>query len=152
MDYDTLLSETAKAGLVVKEKPLKYNDGRINGNRIAIRTDISTQAEKSCVLAEELGHYHTTYGNIIDQSDVMNRKQELRARMWGYNRLIGLTGIINAYKKGCRTLAEMADELDVTEKYLKEALKAYHNKYGTCATIDKYIIYFEPSLSVMKLY
>lgn len=152
MDYDTLLSETAKAGLIVKEKPLKYNDGRINGNRIAIRTDISTQAEKSCVLAEELGHYHTTYGNIIDQSDVMNRKQELRARMWGYNRLIGLTGIINAYKKGCRNLAEMADELDVTEKYLKEALKAYHNKYGTCATIDKYIIYFEPSLSVMKLY
>lgn len=152
MTYDELLIQSDSKDIRVKELPLAEDDGRIRGNRIAIRNDIPTLTEKSCVLAEELGHYHTTYGNIIDQSDVMNRKQELRARMWGYNRLIGLTGIINAYKKGCRNLAEMADELDVTEKYLKEALKAYHNKYGTCATIDKYIIYFEPSLSVMKLY
>jgi hypothetical protein len=152
MDYDTLLTESDKIGLTVKEKPLKYNNGRIKGNRIAIRQDIRTQTEKSCVLAEELGHYHTSYGDILDLDIVQNRKQEFRARMWGYDLKIGLTGIIRAYKKGCRNLAEMAEELDVTEEYLLEALKAYHNKYGICTTIDNYIIYFEPSLAVMKLY
>lgn len=152
MDYDTLLTESDKIGLTVKEKPLKYNNGRIKGNRIAIRQDISTQTEKSCVLAEELGHYHTTYGDILDLDNVQNRKQEFRARMWGYDRLIGLKGIIQAYKRGCRNPAEMAEELDVTEEYLLEALNAYRSKFGTRTTADGYVIYFEPSLAVMKLY
>lgn len=152
MIYDELLKCADNDGAIVKEKDIPGYGGRINGNRIAIRRDIPTQTEKSCVLAEELGHYHTTYGDILDLDNVQNRKQELRARMWGYDRLIGLTGIIQAYKKGCRNLAEMAEELDVTEEYLLEALKAYHNKYGICTTIDNYIIYFEPSLAVMKLY
>lgn len=72
--------------------------------------------------------------------------------MWGYDRLIGLTGIIQTYKKGCRNLAEMAEELDVTEEYFLEAIKAYRNKYGIYVTIDNYIIYFEPSLAVMEMY
>ena len=152
MTYEELLIQSDSKDIQVKEVPLREDDGRINGNRIGIRKDIPTQAEKSCVLAEELGHYHTTYGDILDLDNVQNRKQELRARMWGYDRLIGLMGIINAYKKGCRNRAEMAEELDVTEEYLMEALKAYHNKYGICTTIDNYIIYFEPSLAVMKLY
>ena len=40
-----------------------YSDGTI-----AISTDMKTDAEKACVLAEELGHHYTTYGNILDQS------------------------------------------------------------------------------------
>lgn len=152
MDYDTLLTESDKIGLTVKEKPLKYNNGRIKGNRIAIRKDIRTQTEKSCVLAEELGHYHTTYGDILDLDIIQNRKQEFRARMWGYNLKIGLLGIVRAYKKGCRNLAEMAEELDVTEEYLLEALRAYRSKFGTCTTADGYVIYFDPALAVMKLY
>lgn len=152
MTYEELLIQSDSKDIQVKEIPLREDDGRINGNRIGIRKDIPTQAEKSCVLAEELGHYHTTYGDILDLDNVQNRKQELRARMWGYDRLIGLTGIIQAYKKGCRNLAEMAEELDVTEEYLLEAIKAYRNKYGIYVTIDNYIIYLEPSLAVMKLY
>ena len=46
MDYEALLAESDTAGLVVKEKPLRYNDGRINGNKIAIRRDIETSTEK----------------------------------------------------------------------------------------------------------
>ena len=36
----------------------------IDGN-IAINTSVDNGAEKACVLAEELGHYHTTVGDII---------------------------------------------------------------------------------------
>lgn len=148
MTYEQLLAHSDEAGLVVREKPLKYNDGRIKGNRIAIRQNIETQKEKACVLAEELGHHYTSSGNILDQTKTENVKQEQRARMWAYNKQIGLYGIINAYKRGCRNIHEMADHLDVTEEFLRDALDAYRLKYGQCVDIDNYTIYFEPYLMV----
>lgn len=50
-------------------------------NNIAIKKSLN-QAEKACILAEELGHYYTTTGNILDQTNISNRKQERRARLW----------------------------------------------------------------------
>lgn len=152
MTYDEMLEYADNEGAIVKEKNIPGFDGRIKHNRIAIHSDISTQIEKSCILAEELGHYHTNYGNVLDQSDVQNRKQELRARRWGYDLKIGLTGIVNAYRNGCRNLSEAAEFLDVTEEYFLEAIKAYRSKYGVFAAVDNYVVYFEPSLAVMKLY
>lgn len=116
----------------------------------AIRKSIDTVTEKACVLAEELGHHHTSSGNILDQTNVNNRKQELRARMWAYNELIGLRGITKAYEHGCSSMFDMAEYLEVTEEYLKEALNAYRNKYGICADIDNYTICFIPYLAVFK--
>lgn len=151
MTYEELLKEADSLGLIVKEKPLKGTDGRILNRRIAIRKDIPTQTEKSCVLAEELGHHHTSSGDILNQNIATNRKQEFRARVYGYNLLIGLRGIIQAYESGCRNLYEMAEYLEVTEEYLKEALECYRKKHGVFATLDNYAIYFEPTLGVMKL-
>ena len=151
MTYEVLLNAADQAGLTVKEKPLSESDGLIKGNRIAIRKDIPTRAEKSCVLAEELGHYFTSAGNILDQTDIVNRKQEYRARLYGYNLQIGLRGIISAHTAGCRNLYEMADYLDVTEEYLKEALDCYQSKYGEYVKVDNYMIYFIPSLAVLEI-
>ena len=151
MTYEELLKEADSMGLIVKEKPLQGTDGRILNRRIAIRKDIPTQTEKSCVLAEELGHHYTSSGDILNQNIVTNRKQEFRARVYGYNLLIGLRGIIQAYEAGCRNLYEMAEYLEVTEEYLKEALECYRKKHGVFATVDNYAIYFEPTLGVMKL-
>lgn len=136
--------------LIVKEKPLVNNDGRIYKNRIAIRTDL-TDIEKSCVLAEELGHYYTTVGDILDQSDDGNRKQEMRARLWAYDKKIGLHGIINAYEARRTSIDEMADFFDVTPEFLRDAIKCYKGKYGHYVTLDNYIIFFEPNLSVAKM-
>lgn len=148
MDYEALLDEAHQKGLIVKEKPLKYNNGRIKGNRIAIRQNIETQKEKACILAEELGHHFTTSGNILDQTKIENVKQEQRARIWAYNKQIGLHGIINACKRGCRNIHEMADYLDVTEEFLRDALEAYRLKYGHYVNVDNYTVYFEPNLIV----
>lgn len=90
MNYEALLIEADNQQLVAREKPLNANGGRIKGNRIAIWKDLPTQTEKACVLTEELGHYHTTSGSILDQSNVVNRKQEQRSRLLAYNRQIGL--------------------------------------------------------------
>ena len=148
--YEILLSEASENGLIVKEKPLKYNNGRIKGSRVAIRQDLSTSIEKACVLAEELGHHYTTYGNILDQSDASNRKQELRARAWAYNKQIGLLGLIRAYEHGCRNRFEIAEYLEVTEEVLEECLVYYRNKYGVCTNVDNYMVYFIPNLVIMK--
>lgn len=151
MTYDELLMLADDEGLITKEKPLLANDGRIAGERIAIRSDIETSTEKSCVLAEELGHYYTSYGNIIDQTDTSNRKQEYRARLKGYEIKIGLSGIIECYKHGCKSLHDMAEFLDSTEEYLQSAINCYKSKYGIYTQDSDYIIFFEPSLAVMKL-
>ena len=140
MNYEQLLTAADQEGLLVKEQPLAGHDGLIRGSRIAIRKDIETQTEKSCVLAEEIGHYRTSFGNILDQSRVESRKQEYRARLYGY----GLAGLIRAYEARCRDRYEMAEYLDVTEEYLEEAIDCYKEKYGLYVSVDNYIIYFEP--------
>lgn len=150
MIYEALLDEAYQSGLSVKEKPLKYNNGRIKGSRIAIRKDIDTTTEKACVLAEEMGHHYTSVGNILDMSDARNRKQERQARMWAYNRLIGLCGIIKAYKAGCQNRYEIAEYLEVTEECLQECIECYRDKYGVYTAVDNYVIYFLPNLAVME--
>lgn len=151
MDYEILLDEAHREGLVVKEKPLKYNDGRIKGQRIAIRNDIDTSAEKTCVLAEELGHHYTSVGDILNQRIAENRKQELQARMYAYNKLIGLQGLINCYEYGCSNIHEMAEYLNVTERFVADALEAYEKKYGIQVRVENYIIRFNPNFSVIKI-
>lgn len=148
--YEFLLAEASDLGLIVKEKPLKYNNGRIKGNKVAIRQDIETTAQKTCVLAEELGHHCTSVGDILDQTNVQNRKQEFRARMWAYNEMVGLMGIIDAYKNGCRNSYEVAEYLEVTEEFLNDALNAYRDKYGEYTIVDNYAIYFIPALLVLE--
>lgn len=150
MDFNELLSEAEASGIPVEERPLKTYDGRIKNNKIYLRQNM-TGVQKKCVLAEELGHHETTTGDIINQSDTANRKQEARARLWAYDRLAGLYDIVRAYKQGCHSLYDMADRLDVTEEFLTEALQCYKSKYGTHTTIGNYVIYFEPSFGVCEL-
>ena len=150
MTYEELLKESEAQNLIVKEKNLPGYNGRIYKNRIAIRKGLNS-TEKTCILAEELGHHYTSVGNILDQSDPDNRKQERKARLWGYDRLIGLSGIIQAFEHGCRNCYEMADYLGVTEVYLKECIDCYRAKYGIYKQIDTYIVYFEPTLVVGEI-
>lgn len=106
--------------------------------------------EAACTLADEPGHHYTPGGDIIDQTSTEHRKQELKARLRGYNRLIGLHGIVNAYEAGCQSLHETADHLSVTEKYLRDCIEAYRSKYGTCVKYGNYYIYFEPYFTVAR--
>ena len=149
MKYDVLLNDANTEGLSIKERPFRTYDGRIKGNNIYLRKDMNT-VEKTCVLAEELGHHHTSVGNILDMNDIRNRKQERQARLWGYNKLIGLTGIIRAFRAGCQSRHEIAELLDVTEEYLQECVDCYRDKYGVCTEVDNYTIYFIPHLAVME--
>lgn len=150
MTYEELLIEADANNLTVKEKPLPISKGRIKGNRIAIRKDM-TETEKTCVLAEELGHHYTAVGDILDQSSAENRKQEMRGRIVAYNKLVGLRGIVDAYLHHCQNLSEAAEYLGVTEEFLSDSIMYYKNKYGVFATVDNYTVVFEPTIAVIEL-
>lgn len=151
--YEELLHEATYENISVDDNyPFTGNTlGLYVDGNIALSEKLVTSAEKACVLAEELGHHHTSVGNIIDLTDVQNRKQERQARLWAYNKQIGLRGIIKAYEHGCTNQHEIAEYLDVTEEFLHEAINCYRDKYGVYTTIDNYVIYFIPNLVVMKM-
>lgn len=150
MHYNKLLEEAEKENVEVVEKPLT---GRLKGlyadNIISLNKNLETSAEKACVLAEELGHYRTSFGDILDQSNIKNRKQELRARRWAIDRLVCVEDFIDAFNEGVRGKNELAEFLGVTEKFIDAALNHFQNIYGYCITIENYTIHFNP-LSVYK--
>lgn len=150
MKYDALLDEADAEGISIKERPFKTYDGRIKGKDIYLRKDMNT-TEKTCVLAEEMGHHHTSVGNILDMDISANRKQERQARLHGYNRLIGLAGLIEAYEHGCQNRYEIAEFLEVTDEFLEDCISCYRDKYGIGTTVDNYYIAFIPHLMVGKI-
>lgn len=133
----------------------RFNSPRIKGlycdKTIGLNLDIDTSAEKTCVLAEELGHHHTSVGNILDMTDIGNRKQERQARLWGYNKLIGLSGLIKAYEAGCQDKYDVAEFLGVTDEYLQDCVECYRDKYGTGTALNGYYIMFIPHLAIGKM-
>lgn len=150
--YEKLQDEACKDGIEVVDYP--FESERIKGlccdGTIAIRDNIATTTEKACVLAEELGHHYTSVGNIIDMDSSSNRKQERQARLWAYNKQIGLKGLVRAYEHGCTASHEIAEYLDVTEEALQECIEFYRDKYGEYKIINNYTIYFIPYLAVFK--
>lgn len=150
MLYEDIL-QIADENVLIKEKPLRANKGRIKGNRIAIKQDM-TQTEKACILAEELGHYYTTTGCILDQQIVDNRKQELRARFWGHSLLVNPANLIKAFENGCRNRYEIAEYLEVTEEFLQEAIETYKIKYGEYITYKNYTIILSNGISMLKMF
>lgn len=150
--FERLEDEACKDGIDVISH--NFRSQKIKGlycdGTIGISEALDTLTEKTCVLAEELGHHHTSMGNILDMNDVRNRKQERQARLWGYNKLIGLSGIINAFRAGCQSRHEIAELLDVTEEYLQECIDCYRDKYGEYVEVDNYTICFIPNLAVME--
>lgn len=150
MEYDVLLNEAAVNNIQIKETTLKSHDGLCYGRRIVINDKLKTLIEKKCVLAEELGHYYTTVGTILND-DINHLRQEKRARNWGYEKLVPILSIIRAYESGARSRRDLADFLSVTDTFLVNSIIHYKEKYGLYYHHKNYIITFEP-LSIYKSY
>lgn len=152
MSYEILMKEAIQHDIDIYEKPMKSKIKGLYCDKIIwINQTIPTNVEKACVLAEELGHYHTTVGDILDQSKIENRKQELKARTWAYKKLVPLTKIVQAHKKNITTRYELAEFLNITEEFLEDAINWYIGKYGLSTTVDDFTICFEP-LGVLELF
>lgn len=122
-----LYSIAEKEDVDIKEYALKDFKGLYKDKKILIEKGMTT-VERKCILAEELGHYFFTVGDIIDQRDIRNKKQERTARRWAYRKLIPPDLVNKAIKEGHTKTYEMAEYLEVTEEFLKDAIEEYFCK------------------------
>ncbi|WKB77929.1 ImmA/IrrE family metallo-endopeptidase [Bacillus sp. FSL K6-0138] len=145
--YEALLNQCTKENILVQERDIEIKGG-IKGlyaeNVIWINKRIKSIAEKSCILAEELGHHYTSFGDILDQKDMWKRKQEVKAREWAYERLVPLNKIVQAQKQGITNRFELAEYLGVTEDFLQNALDRYKEKYGIYTFVNGHRLFFDP--------
>lgn len=151
--YECMLQDASDRGLFVVEHISfsSHASALIYDNVICLSSRLTSYTEKACILAEEIAHHDTNVGDILDQTNVSNRKQEQRARRKVHDSLIGLEGLIRCFQAGDRNLYEMAERLEVTEELLAEALESYRMQYGEGKQVGNFWISFEPYLAVIEL-
>lgn len=150
-NYEKLLSSITSSEIKVIETDLGTNKacGKCVGNIIFINSRMSSK-EKYCILIEELSHCKLTVGNISNLENTSNRKQEIKARRLGYEKIVGVLNLISAFENGARTKYEISEYLEITEKFLTDAIDYYKQKYGMYFEVDNYVLHFEPTLGITK--
>lgn len=151
MSYEELLREISKLDieLIEMDTPDLIKGLYVDGI-IILKKDM-LNVNKKCVLAEEIGHHLLNAGNILDQGDVSNRKQEKKARAWAYEKLIPLEKFVEAYFNGCYNFYDLVEFFEVTPEFLEDAISYYRQKYGNSVDESNFTISFSP-LSVLKKY
>lgn len=120
--YEKLIAEYDEE-LDIEEHKMRC-DGLYCDNVIWVKAGL-TSAEKLSIVAEELGHYKTTSGDILDQTITSNIKQELSARKWAYEKVIPLSELMLAFKQNIVEVYDLAEHFEVTEEFMRECLKHY---------------------------
>lgn len=147
--YTQLLEEAYALGLKVREgydfkNPVRR--GLIRGRTIFISYKVVTYSEKCSILAEEISHFKYNLGNITDQRIIKNRKEELKARTHANESLVPFNDLVETIIDcgyGCG-IAEVADQLNVTENFLVETMETYRRKHGPIKYFGEYVVTFEP--------
>lgn len=148
--YEMLLNEAHSLGLIVKEVNLITRKGRCVGDKIAIDKNIKTDAEKTCILMEEIAHYKTTVGDITDQTKISNRKQEKLARSIAIENLCSLEKIVKAIENGAIDRYEVSEFLNITNEFFTEAIEHHRHKHGIYCECNGIILYFEPNFGILR--
>lgn len=101
------------------------------------------------VLAEELGHHETSYGDILGaytkEDNINAARQELKARRFGFKLAVPLEKLIKCYKQGVwGDVYEMCLTMQIDRSYFYAAIEDYKKQFGTYVKYDGYYIQFEP--------
>jgi len=90
------------------------------------------------VLAEELGHYYTVpqsnalrflgYSAFSDNEEIQIDRDEFRAVKWATSFLMPNHRLDQAITDGCRSVYDLAEWFDVTEKFVKSKLAVMRMK------------------------
>ncbi len=119
------------------------------GKTIYINSNTNTTtAEKVVTLSEEIAHYQTGSGNIVQQKNISDWKQENIARRVGNQRLVTLDGILHCWKQGFETSEEIAEELEVTIECVEDAIESYRITHGIRFEYKNYEIKFNTDTNI----
>lgn len=122
---EQLISEYGSLNFHFKEDMPEGLSGLISDNNVYVNIALPFDRIYS-TLAEEIGHYETAPGDIIDQSHPFNRKFESLGRKWGYKKLIPYEKlqtfiesreVIHSY--------ELAEEFEVPDDIVDEVINMY---------------------------
>lgn len=143
MTYESLIAQYPH--LVIKEvKTLPSGLAGLYMDEVVLIDKNRSHYEKHCILAEEIGHYETTHGDITDLQKLTNWKLELAARRWGYEKIVSLDKLIECHESGFKTVEEVCTHLEVTEDYLITSIAHYHSRFGVSTIHSGYEIFFDP--------
>ena len=149
-NYEQLL--IANDNIKIKETNVLPEElGGVNVDKIILLNSKNKHVNKIEILAEELAHYKITYGDIRDQTNMLNRKFELKARRLGCELAVSLDDIIETFHQGVHNLYGIAEFLEVSENYVLKVIEHYKMKYGLSTYHNGYVIKFEP-LQVFEHY
>lgn len=147
--YEEIIDQCHKENIKIIEKNfLSRSKGLWKNDKIGISKQLTTVAEKRCVLSEEYGHYATSTGNIIDLRNITNLRQEHRARSYAYEQLCSLPQIVHALRNGAQNEFEIAEYLCITDTFLKDAMKYHKGKHGLSYKHGNITIIFEPTFRI----
>ncbi len=120
--YERLLAKY-DSELNIEERPM-VNEGLYCDGAIWINSK-NNNKKRAAILAEEIGHHKTSYGNILNLSDKNSAKQERKARIWAVKELLPLVHIQQAINSGYTKIYDIADYLETDEEFLAFALRHY---------------------------
>jgi Zn-dependent peptidase ImmA (M78 family) len=86
-----------------------------------------TSKERTCWMAEELGHHHTGQDRIMRYDCVDDWRSEARARRWAHMRLLSPDAIRTA-AQNTDDIFEIADALNVSVEFLRESIDDFQSK------------------------
>ncbi|EBB5834101.1 hypothetical protein APY19_02490 [Listeria monocytogenes] len=108
-----------------------------------------TEKELRCTIIEEAMHWKYTAGDITVNS-LENIKQEKFARRKSHEYLVSIDSLVLCFDLGYVSYYEASSFLNVTEKFLLEAVAHYRDKYGLMYHTEKYIVNFGSTIQVYR--
>lgn len=121
----------------------------LESQKVILMRENMPQKKRVEVLAEEIGHYYTSAGDITDYKN--NAKQEALARKKGYELIINFDSLVNAWKNGIHNLYSMAEYFEVSQEFVLRAINHLKQKYGLVVMHNNYRILLEP-LNITKFH
>ena len=88
-------------------------------------SQIHSQTEEKCILAEELGHYYYDAYYTLNSSQLDIERAEYKALKWKTLALIPPKSLLNCFYEGIYNLLDIAEKLDVEPNIVKFAYNYY---------------------------
>lgn len=120
VDDHILRVEDALDGLFVEWKQYNATGILINSHR-----PVDVQA---AALAEEIGHYLYSTGQIIQSKDVQAVKSEQAGRAFAYQCLLPCSELEVALEQGTCTAWELSEQFNLPEPFIRDAYSYYCQK------------------------
>lgn len=88
-------------------------------------SNIHSDTEEKCLLAEELSHYYYDAYYTLCSDKTFIDKQEYRANKWKCVSCVPLQSILSCFNRGITTIFDIAEELNVEPNMVEFAYNYY---------------------------